>query len=510
MNKSLRLSPFVLPQIRQGLFPLLPANLCDGTARIDYINRICAMANSQIAHGHLEKARNLQHHSCLSQHYLLWEENESTGKVSIVARPQFENELSFRMSELGVLFKDGRLREDSAMVYLPTGDDTPAFCSVLSRLHRGILRDDLLRLATELDVGLDESLLDELIARKVIDYGHAPDAVEMPGSFVSWLGHAFVRAVSEGRSVWFDPFPCPRMTWTAQEMATLLNQDVPDTFLLANYGPSAHHVTQDELPIPEAVFITHQDVDHYDLGALALLPPTVPIYVPEADPAMPWQIDLVRALKNVLGQGRNVLVLRHGETIVIGDIRVTALPFAGEFPQTLPHKWNCFYVAVPSQDWVLLADSAATQVQVELVKQLRQDRTVPLGIMTNRLRHRSQPKVAPGYRDGHEMFNTVRLYSWYVPAAETFSPALVCGLHADELKSFVEECGASMVYPYAHGNLPWYRLSGSNLHSSHIGSHTMKSFSEFRDIAKAAGASVVHLRHGEAFNPTQQVPASER
>lgn len=490
----LRLSPYVLPQIRQGLHDLTPQNLSDGGARIRYAHQLIGMVKALLHRGGPVAAKRFRDESMFGPRIMDWIEAED-GTISVEPLPELENALGFQPEQIGVLFRDGRIRDDSAMTYLPTGEGTAAFADLLSRLHRGIDRAELLQRAETHDIGFDEELLDDLIARGVIEAGEVSPAPRDREAGIAWMGHAFVRVATPTASVWFDPFTAPRLAWTDAERTSMFPDTVPDKFLLENYGPSAHQVTQDELPLPDAVFVTHQDTDHADLGALALLPPTIPIYVPAADPRFPWQIDLVAAIRKVLGEDRDVRVLAHDATVTIGDIHVTAFPFIGEFPMTLPHQWNCYYVELPDQTWALCADSAVTERHVTWLQTKRGADPRPLGIMVNGIVAHAEMQ---GYRDiSIEPASFSRLYSWFVPAIHAFEPVPACGLPVPVLQRMVKDAGLTQVFLYAHGNLPWYRLEGTFLHHSHVGSHTLEAFERMEQMAISAGARVLRLQHAK-------------
>jgi len=352
----------------------------------------------------------------------------------------------------------------------------------------------LLARADALDIGFDAELLDDLIARGAVLSGDVPAPRPANALGIEWLGHAYVRAVRPRASVWFDPFTAPRIVWTDAERAALFAAAVPDQFLLENYGPDAHQITQDELAIPDAIFITHQDTDHMDLGVLSLVPPEVPIYVPAADPAKPWLVDLVVAIRAVLGADRNVCVMRHDDSISVGDIRVTAFPFVGEFPVALPHAWNCYLVELPDQVWALCADSAVTELHVDWLRARLESDHRPFGIMVNGIAH---SRSTFGYRDEPNSPHTfTRLYSWYLPPVHFFDRTPVCGLPVELLERLVRDVHLSHVYLYAHGNLPWYRLEGTQLHHSHVGSHTLAAWQQMEAIIARAGARLLRLKHG--------------
>lgn len=505
----LRLSPHVLPQIRQGLHHLVPQNLAPGDDRIHYGQAVVQTAQTLVARGQIDEVRRFREETMFGPRLFTLKE-DAEGKVSVEPLPELENALGLRPEELGVLLRDGRIRDDSAMAYLPTGESTPALGDLLMRLHHGIERAELLERAAAHDIGFDEELLADLLARGIIEEGGVAVPPRPTQTGITWMGHAYVRASCNGFSAWFDPFPAPRVRWTDEECRSMFKDDVPDMFLLEGYGPDAHHVTQDEVPIPDAVFITHQDTDHMDLGALALLPPGVPIYVPAAEPGKPWQIDLVAAIRTVLGVDRDVRVLRHGETATIGEIRVTAFPFIGEFPVALPHTWNCYLLELPDQVWALCADSGVTDMHVDWLRERLAGNTPPFGIMVNGIVKRSS---TTGYRDIlHEAVSFARLFSWYLPPASTFEKTPTCGLPLEILQRLVREVGLSQVYPYAHGNLPWYRLTGTYLHHSHVGSHSLATFQQMEQLAASVSARVLRLRHGQlhAANPSSPLPRRAR
>ena len=501
-NDVLRLSPQIMPQLFQGVHALIPQNICDGRDRIAYANQVFNILKANIDAGMPDEAFKLRALFPLGDYITTWNEDKATGEIQLALLPQHEYALSLCPEGLTVMFRDGRTRDDSAMIYLETGLDTPRVLELLRSLHRGIARDEFLALAASADVGFDDELVAELIRRGVILETDVVPAIPVDtADGLSWLGHAFMRAVGGGKNIWFDPYPCPRMTWSEKEKSSLFTSDFPDSFLLENFGPEAHHVTQDELPMPDAVFITHQDVDHIDFGALALIPHSVPIYVPEVDPTMPWKGEWVVAVRATWGQDRNVQPLAHGSTITVGDMKVTAFPFAGEFPTPLPHRWNCYYLETPTQVWAFLADSATTQVQVDFIKARRKDDARPFGIASNQLIFHNE--LMRGYRDSANMFyTTIRLYSWYLNPVSLLAQAPQSGLPVEALADLATHAGLTMFHPYAHGNLPWYRITGTYLLDSHVGSHGMAAFSLFEEACARNGVQCLRLQHGKIFTPS--------
>jgi hypothetical protein len=500
---QLRLSPHVLPVMRQGLHALKPQNLTRGDDRVRFARTFLRVLDSLVRHGRIAEAKQLRDTTAFGDNVALWND-DAEGAAKLEPLPELEHGLTFDLDAVGVLLRDGRIRDDGQMIYLPSGPGTPALAELLRRLHRGIDRAALLERAGELDLGFDAELLDDLIARGAVVAGTVSPPQPIAAPAIEWLGHAYVRAISPRATAWFDPFTAPRVLWTVEERTSVFAAAVPDRFLLADYGPDAHQITQDELAIPDAIFITHQDTDHMDLGVLSLVPPNVPIHVPPADPAAPWQVDLVVAIRAVLGADRNVVVMRHGESITIGDIRVTAFPFVGEFPVALPHAWNCYLVELPDQVWALCADSAVTTTQVDWLRAKLADDKRPFGIMVNGIAHNP---IAVGYRDEPNSPNTfTRLYSWYLPPVHLFDPTPACGLPVEMLDRLVRDVHLSYVFPYAHGNLPWYRLEGTQLHHSHVGSHSLATFEQIESTVMRAGARVLRLKHGVPYSTPPSSP----
>lgn len=494
--RVLRLSPFVLPEFRLGVHTLMPQNLAPGPARVAYGRRVNDVLQQIVAVAGIEAARAYREQVPFGTYVSLL--IDGPGGTTLEPMPDLELALGFDLDALSVLLRDGRSRVAGDMAYLETGAATPAFVDLLWRLHAGCDRAALLASPSAEALGLDDGFIDDLLARGVLEVAPPPRRATADG--ITWMGHAYVVAKAGGASIWVDPYPMPRLAWTDDERAALFVGNVPDTFLLADYGPGARQVTQDELEVPAAVFITHQDTDHFDLGGLALLPPHVPIFVPRADPSRPWDIDLVQVLRTVLGEERDVRAFGHGEVHQVGDVRVTAMPFVGEFPASLPHAWNTYLVELPDQVWALTADSSITEAHLELLRARRGTDARPLGLMTNGF---SASTTAIGYTDTPDQpMSAVRLYSWYLPPIRAFEPAPAPGLPLPLLRRLAEEADLRYVYPYAHGNLPWYRLRSGYVMQSHIGSHTLPQWSMMERQVAAVGATVPRLRHGEAWSPS--------
>jgi L-ascorbate metabolism protein UlaG (beta-lactamase superfamily) len=490
----LRLSRHILPEVRLGLYPLEPQNLCARPERVTYATALVERARSLIRGGHTAAIQDMREQLPLAAQLLSIASVD--GVPSLEVLPDFEDALRFVPERLGVLLRDGRLRDPESMVYVPSGEATAALLRLLRGLTNGVARDALLASPDAEDVGFDAEFLDGLIERGVVELGR-PATMPLEDG-MTWIGHAYVVAKAGPHAAWFDPYPCPAFTWAPEELAEVFTAPVPDAVLLPDYGPAASHRTALDLPAPSAVFITHQDTDHFALGALGLIDPAIPIYVPAADPARPWQVDLQRVFRDTLGPDRNVQVLRAGDVIELGAMRVHAVPFVGEFPSTLPHQWLVYYVELPNQTWLVGADSAITAAHLRWLAAHRGGDGRPFGLMTNSIH--DGPVTFRGYSDsGTQLTSFHRLFSWYVPPAELLAPSVPSGVHVSVLRELVTAHGLTAVYPYAHGNLPWYRMQASVLHDSHVGSHSVGAFRRYQALAAACGTRVAYLRHARGF-----------
>ncbi len=92
-------------------------------------------------------------------------------------------------------------------------------------------------------------------------------------------------------TVWFDPLVPPRLRYTAEDLPIAFADEHPfGSFVVGEYGPQCEQLTVSNLPRPDAVFVSHPDIDHFDLGVLMCLPEDVPIVVPPTRPDSPWDV----------------------------------------------------------------------------------------------------------------------------------------------------------------------------------------------------------------------------
>src|SRR5262249_32451244 len=224
---------------------------------------------------------------------------------------------------------------------------------------------------------------------------------------VTWLGHACAMVQAGSTTVWVDPFFYPKLRWLDSERSEIFSSDYADSLLVEPYDPSFEQLSMHHLPVPDAILVTHQDTDHFSLNALMMLPEKTIIVVPQARPGRPWEIDLQELIHNVLGEHRKVAVLPHGQHLDVGDVRITAFPFCGEFPLCLPHDWNCYLVEAERSAVVFAADSAMQREQVDFLS-ARLRGTERGTILFSRGPTRSN-RALPGYRDElNQLFSSVR------------------------------------------------------------------------------------------------------
>jgi hypothetical protein len=212
-----------------------------------------------------------------------------------------------------------------------------------------------------------------------------------------------------------------------------------------------------ELPPLNAVFITHQDVDHCNLGVLMTLPEEVPIIALEAPAGRPWEVDLAKVIHTILGNNRKVIRLKHEETIEIRNMRATAFPFAAEMPSSLKTSWNCYLFETDDAAVACTADSAITDECVDF--------------LIHRLKHKSRPLTlcarsihsgmkSPGHRDElHRLLNFTRLWAWYVPTWDLFQPVEMSGISETRFRRLSQETNFNFYLPYAMGTAPWFRIA---------------------------------------------------
>jgi len=317
--------------------------------------------------------------------------------------------------------------------------------------------------------------------------GDPDDAEESSRGRVTFLGHATV-LVDTGRTrVLIDPFFLPR---------------APD----AGYRP---------LPFPrwpvDAILITHSHPDHFHPGTLLRFGLDVPILVPEVARESALSVDMARRLRE-LGF-RRVETVGWWEDRVIGDARITALPFYGEQPTAdavlhpeLRNAGNVWSVAANGRRVAFCADSG-------------QDVSGDTRAVATKDRRRAGPLDALfcGYRSWslypiQYVATSVARYALFVP------PDLRLVRHtimngADEALDIAERWGARTLIPYADGGAPWYWDNGLGPaldrpadHGDHfdpppevVAAAAERRASHFTPVASPVQVRIA--RPGDAFDP---------
>jgi L-ascorbate metabolism protein UlaG (beta-lactamase superfamily) len=274
---------------------------------------------------------------------------------------------------------------------------------------------------------------------------------------VTWLGHASMLFQTSRSSVCVDPFLRPHIQWTEQERQSSFSHLFADRWFFEPYGPDVTQLSPAQLPHMDAVFVTHQDIDHCNVGVLMMLPEDVPIIVPDYHPHHSWEVDLQTFIKKVLGTRRKVIRLKHGETMTIGDIRATAFPFYGEMPSSLKTLWNCYLFETDKATVACTADSAVTDETVDfLVRRLGSQRR-PF-VLCARLIHSGES--SPGFRDEtNTLFNFTRLWAWHMPIWDLFQPVEEPGISEAYLRLLAQRTNLRFYLPYAMGTAPWFRIT---------------------------------------------------
>src|SRR5262249_38828424 len=178
------------------------------------------------------------------------------------------------------------------------GRHSPQVSHVISTLSQGVSEQALSRILRHCNVDLSpviEALRDLELIEEV-----DPSAPIVPQSLLAgkkdrltWLGHACILFQTSRASVCVDPFLRPHIKWTENELPSVFSDTFGDRFFFEPYGPQLTQLSPAQLPPLDAVFVTHQDIDHCNLGVLMMLPENVPIIVPDCSPDHPWEVDLL-------------------------------------------------------------------------------------------------------------------------------------------------------------------------------------------------------------------------
>jgi L-ascorbate metabolism protein UlaG (beta-lactamase superfamily) len=368
------------------------------------------------------------------------------------------NDIAFSEDAVSLCILDGRRRGASVARYA-VGPDSLRIAQLMPALTAGVALDDLARCGDALDVPAEElvealSADDAVEPLEVVAPRVAPQFSLDRGDCLTWIGHAGFILQSGGATLWIDPWVWPKLRWTADERVGLFSPAFADSVLVQPYGPETTNLCIQELPPPDAVLITHQDTDHVRPGVLASLPASVPIVVPAAG-TTPWEVPLRAVIPQLIGPGRTIVELGHGEHLRVGPYDICALPFHGEFPIALPHRWNCYLVQTADSAVAVTSDSKLELEDVDRIAcELRSG--TPLTLLAQPPRARD---IEDGYRDtAYQLYNSARLWPWYLPPHAMFDPTPKSCVTWDIVARLADRLDLQHYFPCAAGSCPWFRL----------------------------------------------------
>ncbi len=99
-------------------------------------------------------------------------------------------------------------------------------------------------------------------------------------------------------TVWFDPLVLPRLRYAPGELDAVY--PITEARFLSHDDPGIAQPTLLDLPLPDAVVLSHEDADVCDLGLLACPPNTTPIIVPRWA-GRAWEVDLAKTIPAIIG-----------------------------------------------------------------------------------------------------------------------------------------------------------------------------------------------------------------
>ncbi len=509
-SPRLTLSSYVLPELRMGNIGVTAQNLSDGRQRLAHLDgALTFLRQAALSATSMVRLNQIQLGVPFADRLIT--NTLVDGRVEFKVAPDAEDMLHFQPERLRVVLADGRKRRADDMLAYETGEMTEGFGRVISALMQGIGKDELLVRAAEWGVELDNEMLAVWVQQGIVET-LAAGADRVParlkrgeGDRVTWLGHAAVSFQSPDASVWVDPYLQPRFDFRDNELPKVFSSEFADEHLFTSYGPRCEQLSMHALPSPDAVLITHQDADHFSLGTLLALPLQTTIVVPKADPVnRPWEVDLRKIIHQILGADRKVVSLGHGEKVTFGSITVTAFPFIGEYPASLPHGWNCYLVETAHSTATFIADAALTDAQTDWLIGRLEGRSRP-GILFARNIY-SAGTVGTGMQKGYqdsfeELLPLMRLWPWYVTTLGLFEPSPMLGVSEVNIRRLVQRAGLKYFFPYALGSTPWFRFDAeSSFFSAKIASMSAKALAIQAAQAASVGTSLPSIKYGEPFS----------
>jgi len=467
-NRHLRLSLFTVPELSIGRAPLTPQNSQVDPKRVAYLEGMVAYLNGLFEdlrkrHSRTEALSRLDH--ILAQlPYSELVKIEASGRPAVTEIPGARDRIAFNQERITINFLDV-LHRRTKIPAIPAGCHSSDVSHVISKLSQGVPERTLARILGGRRVGLSQ-VIQGLRDLQFIEESD-PSAPIVPRQLLegkkdrlTWLGHAGILLQTARSSVCVDPFLRPHIKWTEQDLKSSFSHSFGERLFFDPYGPQLTQLSPAQLPPLDAVFVTHQDIDHCNLGVLMMLPEDLPIVVPDFHRDHMWEVDLSALIQRVLGRRRKVIRLSHGETITIGNVRATAFPFFGEMPSSLKTSWNCYLFETDQAAVACTADSAVTDESIDfLIHRLHRKRK-PF-VLCARLVHSGKASV--GYRDETEdLFNFTRLWAWYVPIWDLFQPVEELGISESRLRKLSRRTNLRFYLPYAMGTAPWFRIQEVN------------------------------------------------
>ena len=502
----LQLSPFVLPQVRVGALRLTTINMRPHPERVSYVRGLVAsleellrlMPQGLVDREGIERFHDRSYLGKMVAS-IDW---DAPGGARVVPWEHAEDFVTYDADRAGVMLLDGRQRDEREMVFLPTGAATPDFAAVVTAMARGAPEHELLAIAARHEVDLDADFLALLVERGVLEEVADPRARIAPRfapvddvDRVTWFGVAGVVFQSGPTSVWFDPLLPPRIRFRPEEVARAFSPDLANAvFTPPPYGPDCEQLTVGDLPVPDAIVISRDDVVVFDLGLLMCVPDTVPIVVPASRPDRPWSVDMTEVIARIVGP-RRVIRLAHGETVTFGDVRITAVPYAGEWPAALPTDWNCHVVEGRHATAVLTHHAALPAEHAEIVAERIRAHGKPAALLTYGLFDGDATMI--GWREAaEEPYALNRAWPWYVRIEQLFDPSPRQGVHVDVLDALRERAGLARWFPYGSGGAPWMTFERPHVHRYYIRSINRASYERQVALARSIGVETLPIQIG--------------
>jgi L-ascorbate metabolism protein UlaG (beta-lactamase superfamily) len=204
----------------------------------------------------------------------------------------------------------------------------------------------------------------------------------------------------------------------------------------------------------DAIAITHSHADHFDPGSLLQFDRRTQVLVPKVKRESLLTVDMARRLDE-LGF-RHVRELEWGDSVKIGTIRLTALPFYGEQPTTsaqlfpdVRNSGNSYLIHTPNFKCALVADSG--QDRAGQAREVAREAFLQWGPID---------VLFSGFR-GWNLY-PVQFFESSIRQYLLFVPEHLWGVRqsimnsVDDAIDTAEAWHATFIVPYGDGGAPWY------------------------------------------------------